>query len=80
MDDNKTNYLITKAIAGDNRSLLLYCFDKNEKFIAATNLLKLDQSANTTQSVTIDRNFNISKNITRKNPDGTQNEGKKCIF
>lgn len=80
VDDNKTNYLITKAIAGDNRSLLLYCFDKNEKLIAATNLLKLDQSATTTQSVTIDRSFSISKNITRKNPDGTQNDGKEVYI
>lgn len=79
-DRNNTYYLIAKTIAGDNRSLVLYCFDKDEEFLTAGNLLKLDQSPNTTQSVTIDRNLNISKNITRKNPDGTQSEGKEVYI
>jgi len=76
-DGNKTQYLLAKTIAGDTRGVLLYCFDKNEKLIAAANMLKPDQSPNTAQSFTIDRNFNISKNIIRKNPDGSQSDGKE---
>jgi len=80
LDGNKTHYLIAKTIAGENRGLLLYCFDKNEKFIAAANILKPDQSASTTQSVAIDRNFNISKNIIRKNADGSQSDGREVYI
>jgi hypothetical protein len=77
LDGNSTNYLISKTVTGDSRSLILYCFDKNDKLIAAGNMLKLDQSPATTQSFSIDRNFNISKNIIRKNADGTQSDGKE---
>lgn len=81
MQDNaKTNYLLVKAVAGDNRSLLLFCFDKHEKLVAAANVLKPDQLASTSQSVSIDRSFNISKNISRKNPDGSQSEGKEVFI
>ena len=76
-DGNKTRYLFAKTIAGDNRSLLLYCFDKNDKFVAAANILKPDQSVSTMQAVAVDRNFNISKNITRKNADGSQSDGRE---
>jgi hypothetical protein len=75
-DVNKTNYLVTKLVAGNTRNLVLYCFSNDEKLIGATNLLKPDQSTATTQSISIDRNFNISKNISRKNADGSQSDGK----
>jgi hypothetical protein len=75
-DANKTNYLLTKLVAGNIRNLVLYCFDKEDKLVAATNVLKPDQSTATTQSMSIDRNFNISKNIARKNADGSQSDGK----
>ncbi len=75
-DESKTNYLLMKAIAGETKALLLFCFDKNEKFIAAINLLKPDVSPITTQSVSVDRNYNISKIISRRNADGTVSDGK----
>ncbi len=75
-DDSKTNYLLLKAIAGETKAFLLFCFDKNEKFVAAINLLKPDASPATTQSVSIDRNYNISKIISRRNADGTVSDGK----
>lgn len=75
-DKNKTNYLLMKSAAGETRAVLLFCFDKNEKLVAAINLLKPDASSATTQSVSIDRNFNIAKNISRRNADGSVSEGK----
>lgn len=76
VDNNKTNYLLMKAIGGETKALLLFCFDKHEQFIAAINLLKPDVSSLTSQSAAIDRNYNISKNISRRNADGTVSEGK----
>lgn len=75
-DDNKTNYLLLKAMAGETKAFLLFCFDKNEKFVTAINLLKPDALPATTQSVSIDRNYNISKIISRRNADGTVSDGK----
>ena len=75
-DNNKTNYLLMKSAAGETKAVLLFCFDKNEKLVAAINLLKPDASSVTTQSVSIDRNFNIAKNISRRNADGSVSEGK----
>ncbi len=75
-DDSKTNYLLMKAMAGETKALLLFCFDKDEKFMAAINLLKPDVSPTTTQSISIDRNYNISKIISRRNADGTVSDGK----
>jgi hypothetical protein len=75
-DKNKANYLFLKSVSGDTKAVLLACFDAKEKFVAAINLLRPDQSAATRQTAGVDKNFNISKNITRRNADGTVDEGK----
>jgi hypothetical protein len=80
LDDNKTNYLLMKTVANETRSIILYCFNKDENLIAAINLLKPDLSPATTQSVSIDRNFNIAKSITRKNADGSVADGKDVFI
>jgi hypothetical protein len=79
-DNNKTNYLLMKTVANETRNIILYCFNKDENLIAAINLLKPDQSPSTTQSVTIDRNFNIAKSIVRKNADGSMADGKDVFI
>ena len=79
-DNNETNYLLMKTAANETRNIILYCFDKNEKLIAAINLLKPDLSATTTQMVTIDKNFNIAKSIIRKNADGSIADGKDVFI
>lgn len=79
-DDNKTNYLLMKTVTNTTRCLVLYCFNKNDELVAGINLLKPDQSAATTQSAGIDRNFNISKTIIRKNADGSQSDGKEVYI
>lgn len=79
-DNNKTNYLLMKTVANDTRNIILYCFNKDEQLVAAINLLKPDQSAATTQSVSIDRNYNIAKSITRKNADESIADGKDVFI
>ena len=69
-------YLFVKVILADRRSAQVFCFDKENRFIAAMPLLSLDQSPATQQTTVVDSRFAITKNVIRKNKDGTQNEGK----
>lgn len=69
-------YLFAKAISGNKRAALIIAFDKDDKFIAAMPLLKLDQSESTQQLAGIDSRLNIQKITVRKNADGTVSEGK----
>jgi len=69
-------YLFAKAIAGNKRTVMVLGFDKKNKFIAAMPLLSLDQSAATQQTGNMDSRYTITKNLFRKNTDGSVSEGK----
>lgn len=74
--DKSETYLLAKAVQGNKKNVYLICFDKDNKFIAAMPLVVPDQSATTQQTGTIDKNFTITKNIQRKNADGSISEGR----
>src|SRR5690606_34320045 len=73
-------YLFTKAVAGSKRTAFVLAFDKNKNFITAMPVLQPDQLAATQQSVVIDRRYNLYKNISKKNTDGTVSEGKDVFI
>jgi hypothetical protein len=70
------NYLFVKAISTDRKAALAICFDKKNNFITAMPVLQPDANPATQQLFSIDKRYTISKSVTRKNHDGTINEGK----
>lgn len=69
-------YLFLKTVAGDKKSVLLFVFDKKQKFIAGITGLKPDNSILTGQFFGIDKRFSITKNVQQKNADGSISDGK----
>jgi hypothetical protein len=69
-------YLFVKDLSADRKSIILLCFDKKNKFITGMPVLVPDANPATQQLFSIDKHLTISKNITRKNGDGTINDGK----
>jgi len=69
-------YLLLKDLSIDHKSVLLFCFDKKNHFIAAMPVLVLDANPATEQYFSIDKHYTLSKGITRQNPDGSTSEGK----
>mgnify|MGYP007022264327 CR=1 FL=1 len=69
-------FLFVKTVSADKRTFLILCFDKKPQFVAAMQGLRPDQVSSTMQSVVIDRKFSITKNVLRRNADGTLSEGK----
>jgi hypothetical protein len=74
--ENGGTYLFIKTISADHKSIILLCFDKKNNFIAGMPVLIPDTNPSTQQFFNIDKRLTLSKGITRKNPDGTTNEGK----
>lgn len=70
------SYLFVKTVSSDKRALFIVCFDRKQRFVDAMIALRPDQSAATMQSVVMDRKFAITKNVLRRNADGTMSEGK----
>ena len=69
-------YLFVKAFNGNDKALLVLCFDRLDSFRNAMVALKPDRISNTQQSMTFDHRQALSKIITRKNKDGSVSEGK----
>lgn len=69
-------YLFIKAISNDKKAMYVVVTDRKLKYLAAMNAMRMDQSNITRQSLSVDRNMGIIKNIVRKNKDGSANEGK----
>lgn len=69
-------YLFIKGITAGKKVLFVIAFDKKEQFIAALPVLVPDQRKATTQSVTIDKKYTITKAVQRKNTDASISEGK----
>jgi hypothetical protein len=74
---DKESYLFVKALNGDRKTVLIICFDRQDKFIAAMPALQPDANPATQQSFSIDKRLTISKIVTRKNADGTISDGKE---
>jgi hypothetical protein len=69
-------YLFVKATTNDKKALFILSFDKEMKYVSGMTGLRLDQSAATTQSVTFDKNYTITKTVIQKRTDGSIGEGK----
>ena len=76
----KETYLFTKAITADKKTLLVLCFDKENKFKAYLPLLVQDNDPATTQVSGLDRRFSFYKTISLKRPDGSSAEGKEVYI
>jgi len=70
------NYLFVKALSSDRKSILVLCFDKKNSFITGMPVLQLDANPATQQFFVIDKRYTLSKNIIRKNADGSISDGK----
>jgi hypothetical protein len=77
VDVSKTEtYIFVKTITIDKKVLFILCFDNKQKFIAALPVLQPDNNKATQQSVSMDRNYSITKKVLLKNADASINEGK----
>lgn len=70
------SYLFVKTVSTDKRAFLIICFDKNQQFVTSLAALRPDQNPSTMQNVVMDRKFVITKNVLRRNADGSFSEGK----
>lgn len=69
-------YLFVKTVTADKRAVFILAFDKSEKYIAGVPVLRPDNLSATSQSVSIDKRYTITKTVQRKNQDGSLSEGK----
>ncbi len=69
-------YLFSKVIAGDKKAIFVISFDSKQQFIAAMQVMMLDQQSSTMQNVSMDKRYSITKTVMRKNADGSMGEGK----
>ncbi|HET9824223.1 MAG TPA: hypothetical protein VFP87_02750 [Chitinophagaceae bacterium] len=70
------NYLFLKAFSTERKAALVLCFDKNNNFITGMPMLQVDANPATQQFFVIDKRYTLSKNIIRKNSDGSISDGK----
>ncbi|MCX6317799.1 MAG: hypothetical protein NTW29_10935 [Bacteroidetes bacterium] len=70
------SYLFVKTVAGDKRAVFIVAFDSKEKYINGVAVLRPDKLNTTSQSVSLDKRFTITKTVQRRNTDGSQSEGK----
>ena len=73
---NKETYLVVKTITADKRAMLILGFLPDQSFSASLTALKPDKDATTNESFTLDRRHLITKNVLRKNRDGSMSEGR----
>jgi hypothetical protein len=69
-------YLFIKTFSSAHKAILVLCFDKKDNFITGMPVLQLDANPATQQFFVIDKRYTLSKNITRKNSDGSISDGK----
>ena len=69
-------YLFVKALSAERKAALILCFDKKNNFTAAMTVMQPDANPATQQTFVIDKRYTLSKNITRRNSDGTISDGK----
>lgn len=76
---NNETYLMVKAVTGNRRNALLLAFDKKDQFIGAMNFLAPDQAANTREYSIFGKKEEIFQHTSRRNNDGTVDEGRKVF-
>ncbi len=69
-------YLFVKSFSGEKKAVIILAFDAEDKFISAFTALRPDNNSLTNQSAILDKRFTITKNVLRKNADGTVSDGK----
>jgi hypothetical protein len=70
------NYLFAKAVAGDKKAAYVFAFNKNDQLLDGIQLMRSGQYTGAQQLVGMDKNFSITRIITRKNADGSTSDGK----
>jgi hypothetical protein len=68
--------LFTKAITTSKKAAFIIAFNDKKEFLASLPILRSDQTAGGTRTVTIDRRFTVTRTMQRRNKDGTQSEGR----
>lgn len=76
VDDQET-YLFVKAVLGGKKVGYIFGFDKEKNFAGYMELLRLDASSATKQVSGVDKNLTVYKNVSRKKPDGSTDDGKE---
>lgn len=69
-------YLFIKTVTAEKKAVFVLAFDKKNKFITGMPVLRPDNLSTTSQSVSLDRRFSLTKTMQRKNADGSLSEGK----
>jgi hypothetical protein len=69
-------FLFVKTSTKDKKALFILAFDTKQQFIASMPVLTPDNNRSTSQSMTMDRNFGITKAVALRNADGTLSDGK----
>lgn len=69
-------YLFVKTVAGAKRAAFVLSFDKKNNFIAGMTVLVADGKAKGERSVVLDKKYALTKNISRKNADGSLSDGR----
>jgi len=76
VSSDQGNYLFVKAQSADRRAVMVLCFDKKNNFVTGMPVLQPDANPATQQFFIMDKRYTLSKNIIRKNADGTISDGK----
>ena len=69
-------YLFAKIIAGDKKAVYVLAFDNKDQYMAGLPLLWPVKNSSMTQTVVMDRKFVITRNVMKKNADGSSSEGR----
>ena len=71
------NFLIARTIHNNRKQLVLFAFDRKDVYADHVLVLQPDQASATTQFSRIDKQFSLTRTVTRKNSDGTVSDGKE---
>lgn len=69
-------YLFVRTESGDKKAIYILAFDKQNRFLAGIPGLIPDNNRSSTQSLSMDRRYTITKTVQLKAADGTLNEGR----
>ncbi len=69
-------YLFVKANTSETKVIYILCFDSKNQFITGMAALLKDQLSATSQSMTVDKKYALTKTIVKKNTDGSVSDGK----
>jgi hypothetical protein len=80
IETSDEQYLMAKLVSPSKKIVCIICFDKDEQFAGLLPLLQLDGAASTKQLAGVDRGNSFYKMVQRRNPDGSQSEGKDAYI